>query len=122
MKGPRYFKGDWRGWISIGVHDAQWEQIEFSAAVHGALDQLQAVNMSFDWTVAPRLLKGIKQRGFIVAEVFCKTCQQTVFWAVLPVTPRGHEQGSSAALGSLRVRRHRAGSRRLPRRPWRFVP
>jgi hypothetical protein len=56
------------------MHDAQSEQIEFSTAIHGALDQLQAVNMSFDWTIAPRLLKGGKQRGFIVAEVFCEAC------------------------------------------------
>jgi hypothetical protein len=76
-----------RGWISVGIHDAQSEQIEFSTAVHGALDQLQAVNMSFDWTVAPRLLKGGKQRGFIVAEVFCEACQQAAFCAVLPVGP-----------------------------------
>lgn len=62
-------------WISVGIHNAQSEQIEFGTAVHGALDQLQAVNMSFDWTVAPRLLKGGKQRSFIVAEVFCEACQ-----------------------------------------------
>jgi hypothetical protein len=83
------FDEDLRGWISVGINDAQSEQIEFSSAVHGALDQLQAVNMSFDWTVAPRLLKGGKQRGFIVTEVFCETCQQAAFCAVLPVGPSG---------------------------------
>ena len=81
------FHEDLRGWISVGMHDAQSEQIEFGTAVHGALGQLQAVNMSFDWTVAPRLLKGGKQRGFIVTEVFCETCQQAAFCAVLPVGP-----------------------------------
>ena len=77
-------RGDW---ISVGIHDAQSEQIEFGTAVYGALDQLQAVNMSLDWTVASRLLKCGKQRGFIVAEVFCEACQQAAFCAFLPVGP-----------------------------------
>ena len=70
--------------ISVGIHDAESKQIEFGTAVHGALDQLKAVNMSFDWAVAPRLLKSGKQRVFIVAEVFCEACQQAAFCAVLP--------------------------------------
>ena len=88
-EGLRYFNEDLRSWISVGIHDAQSEQIEFGTAVHGALDQLQAVNMAFDWTVAPGLLKGGKQRGFIVAQVFCEACQQAAFCAVLPVGPGG---------------------------------
>jgi hypothetical protein len=43
---------------SFGIHDAEAEQVEFGAAVHGALDQLQAVNMSFKWSFAPGMLKG----------------------------------------------------------------
>ena len=81
------FHEDLGDWISVGIHDAQSEQIEFGTAVHGALDQLQAVNMSFDGTVTPRLLKGGKERGFIVAQVFREACQQAAFCAVLPVGP-----------------------------------
>ncbi len=46
--------------ILFVIHNAESKEIEFGAAVHGALDQLQSVNMSLDWSVAPRLLKGGK--------------------------------------------------------------
>ena len=43
--------------------------------------------MPLDWPVAPRLLKGGKQRSFVVTEMFCEACQRTAFGAVFPAAP-----------------------------------
>ena len=58
------FLGDW---ISVRIHDAQSEQIEFGTAVHGSFDQLEAMNVSLDRAVTPGLLKGGEEGGFIAA-------------------------------------------------------
>jgi hypothetical protein len=40
---------------SLGfMEDSQPEQIEVGSAVHLSLDELESVDLSFDWTVAPR--------------------------------------------------------------------
>jgi hypothetical protein len=54
-------------WILFGIHDANSKQIESGAAIHGAFDQLQAVNMTFDRSVAPWKLKGGDQGGLVLA-------------------------------------------------------
>lgn len=44
-------------------HDnVEAEKVEVCAAVHGALNQLQSMNVSFDWNVASGLLKCGKNR------------------------------------------------------------
>jgi len=50
-------------WISGRAEDAQTQQIELGAAVHGAFDELQAVDMTFAWAVAPDLLHSHKGRA-----------------------------------------------------------
>jgi hypothetical protein len=47
-------------WISGGIEDAQAEEIEAGAAVHGALDQFQAMHLPFDLSLAPRLVEGLQ--------------------------------------------------------------
>lgn len=59
--------------VSFSIDDAETKQIEFGAAVHGAFDVLQAVNMFFEWTVAPRVLKGGHECSLILTEVLGKT-------------------------------------------------
>ena len=73
--------------ISFGIHDAESKQIEFGAAVHGAFDQLQAVNMSFDWSVAPRMLKSGQKCSLILAKVLGKAGQRTRFRVFFPLLP-----------------------------------
>jgi ABC-type polar amino acid transport system ATPase subunit len=53
---------------SFGIHNAESKQIEFGAAVHRAFDELQAVNMTFDWSVAPWMLKG-GEHGRVAVEM-----------------------------------------------------
>ena len=55
---------------------AKTQEIETGAAIHGALDQLQTVNVSLDRTVAPGVLKGSENCCFIAAEVLCEVCQR----------------------------------------------
>lgn len=55
--------------MSCGIDDAEAEKIEICTAVHGAFDQLQSVNVAFDRSVAPGLLKRGKNRCFVAAEV-----------------------------------------------------
>ena len=63
--------------VSGCAEDAQAEQIELGAAVHGTLDEFQAVDVSFYWAVAPGLLKRSEEGSLIAAEMFCKTGQRT---------------------------------------------
>jgi|GEM_PF-4625099 len=42
-------------WNLGGIDAAQAHQVEVGSAVHGAFDQLQSVNLPFDWTIAPGL-------------------------------------------------------------------
>lgn len=55
--------------VSGRIEDAQAQQIEFGAVVHGALDELQAVDASFDRAVAPGLLKSSQKRGLVTAQM-----------------------------------------------------
>ena len=73
--------------ILFGIHDAESKQIEFGAAVHGAFDELQAVNMTFDWPVAPWMLKGGEDGGLVLAEVLCEAGQQARFGVFFPFLP-----------------------------------
>ena|ERR1035438_8211078 len=74
-------------WISIGIHNAESKQIEFGAAVHRAFDKLQAVNMTFDWSVAPWMLKGGEHGSLVLAEVLCEAGQQARFGVFFPFLP-----------------------------------
>ena len=51
------------------MHNAQAQQIEFGAAVHGAFDELQPMDIAFYRTVAPRFLHGREESSLIAAEV-----------------------------------------------------
>ena len=82
--GTRLFEGVR---ISFSIDDAEAKQIEFGTTVHGAFDQLQAVNMSFDWSVAPRMLKGGHECSLVLAEVLCKAGQQARFGVFFPFLP-----------------------------------
>jgi hypothetical protein len=73
--------------ISFGIDDTESKEIEFGTAVHGAFDQLQAVYMSFDWAVTPRVLQGGKDGSLVHAEVLCEAGQQARFGAFFPVFP-----------------------------------
>jgi hypothetical protein len=44
-------------------------------AVNGAFDQLQSVNVPFDWAVAPGLLQCSKKGFFVAAERLDEVCQ-----------------------------------------------
>lgn len=43
--------------------------------------------MSFDWSVAPRMLKGGNEGGLVLAEVLCEAGQQTRFGIFFPFHP-----------------------------------
>jgi len=55
------------GQILCSVENAEAQQIEAGAAVHGALDELEAVDLAFDRAIAPGLLKSCDGGGFVVA-------------------------------------------------------
>lgn len=57
-------------WDSGSIYDAQAEQVEVGAAIHGSFDQLEAVNVPFDRSIAPWMLKGGNNGGFVAMEVF----------------------------------------------------
>jgi hypothetical protein len=44
-------------WISCGIADAKAHKIEAGTAAHGTFDQLQSVNVPFNRSVAPGLMK-----------------------------------------------------------------
>ncbi len=50
------------------MYDALPKQIEARSAVHGALDQLEAVDLPFDRPVAPRLRNGRLHGGFVLSQ------------------------------------------------------
>lgn len=56
--------------ISGCVEDAQAEQAEFGAAIHGTLDKLQTVAMSFDGSVAAGWFERCKESSLVTAQVF----------------------------------------------------
>ena len=74
-------------WISFGIDDAESKQIEFGAAIHGAFDQLQPVDMTFDWSVAPRMLKSGKKCSLILAKMLGKAGQQARLRIFFPWPP-----------------------------------
>ena len=59
-----------------GTYDAQAEQVEVGTAIHGAFDQLQSVNVPFDRSVAPGMLKCSKNGFFVAAEMLGEVCQR----------------------------------------------
>jgi hypothetical protein len=50
--------------------DTSTQEIEAGAAVHGALDQLQTVNVAFNGAVAPVVLESGANGSFISREMF----------------------------------------------------
>jgi len=64
--------------LSCGVQDAGTEQVEARSAVHGSLDGLDAVDLTFDGAGGPRQVKG-RLHGILVAVEACgKTRQKGV--------------------------------------------
>jgi hypothetical protein len=51
--------------FSDRIEDAQAQQIELGAAVHGALDELQAVDVAFHGTIAPRVFESCEESGLV---------------------------------------------------------
>lgn len=49
------------------MQDAQTQQVELSAAVHGTFDELQAMDVTFDGTVAPGLFESGEESGLVTA-------------------------------------------------------
>jgi len=47
------------------MKDAQAQQIELGAAVHGTLDELQSVDVTFDGTIAPGLFESSEESGLV---------------------------------------------------------
>jgi hypothetical protein len=43
------------------------ETLEAGTAIHGAFDELEAMNLAFNRSVAPRLLKGREEGRFVSA-------------------------------------------------------
>jgi hypothetical protein len=54
-----------KGGISGRMEEAQAQQIEVGAAIHGALDELQAADVTFDGTIAPGLLESSEEGGLV---------------------------------------------------------
>jgi len=50
------------------MYDAQTYEAEVGAAAYGALDEIQAVNIPFDRSIAPWLLKGGEKGRFVSTE------------------------------------------------------
>jgi hypothetical protein len=50
------------------MDDACAKKIKLRAAIHGAFDELQPVDIAFHWTVAPGLLQCGEYRGLITTE------------------------------------------------------
>ena len=71
-------------WISGGIDDTQAQQVKVGSAVHGAFDQLQSVNMPFDWAVAPGPLKCSKNGFLVAAEVLGEVCQRACGSGIVP--------------------------------------
>lgn len=55
------------GWILDRLQDAQPEQIEVGASIHGSFDELESMNLPFNGAIAPGLLKSGEESGFIAA-------------------------------------------------------
>jgi hypothetical protein len=47
------------------IEDTQAQQIELGAAVHGALNKLQAVDVAFHGTIAPGVFESCEQSGLV---------------------------------------------------------
>lgn len=61
-----------------GGDDASTEEVEAGAALHGSLDQLEAVNNFFDRTIAPVVLESGANSSFISGEMFGKGCMRAM--------------------------------------------
>ena len=64
--------------ILYGREDTSAQEIEAGAAVHGAHDQLQTMNVTFNGTIAPVVLKSGLDGSFISAEMFGERGKQAV--------------------------------------------
>ncbi len=53
--------------VLCGAEDADAQEIEAGAAIHGAFDELEAMNLAFNRSVAPGLVKGCEEGGFVSA-------------------------------------------------------
>ena len=69
------------------MEDAEPEEIEVGSAVHGTLDELEPVDVALDRSVAPGLLKGCEEGGFVATEMFCEATQRTGSGVSLPLGP-----------------------------------
>lgn len=57
---------------SSDQHDAQAQQVEVGATVHGPFDELESVYLPFHRSIAPGLFESSQQCGFIPAKAFRK--------------------------------------------------
>ncbi len=71
---------------SVG-QDTQSQEVEACAAVHGSLDQFEAVHVSFHRAIAPFVLKGRLDGCFIPTQVSGEGCQRSVTRRFAPIGP-----------------------------------
>lgn len=64
---PHQFLRSAAGLVLCSVENAEAQKIEAGTAVHGTYDELEAVDVAFDRSVAPWLLKSCEEGGFVVA-------------------------------------------------------
>ena len=65
------------GPVLCSVEDAEAEKIEAGAAIHGTLDELEPMDVAFDRSIAPWLLEGGQDSGFVPAKVSGEVGQRT---------------------------------------------
>ena len=69
------------------MDDAYAKKIKLRAAIHGAFDELQPVDIPFHGTVAPGLLQGGEYCCLITTEILGKCGQQTALGVLAPLWP-----------------------------------
>ncbi len=57
------------------MEDAQTERIESAAAISGALDELQSMDLSFHGAVAPVLSNSGEQGSFVMLEMLARVAK-----------------------------------------------
>lgn len=67
--------------------DTSTQEIEAGAALHGALDQLQAVNVAFNGAIAPAVLESDANGSFISREMFGEGGERAVRCENAPLRP-----------------------------------
>ena len=71
------------------MKDAMSQQFEAGAPIHRALDQLEAMHVSFDLSVAPGLREGCMDSGLVTPKMSGEVNQRTGLGCVQPTRQRG---------------------------------